>query len=172
MSEQEQDSKYDIVGDILQNTNDGNDLSRFDLKMVENLINGFLNDEGFKYMQNLHKQVMSGTYKIPFFHGIENFIQDQEGFVYYKGKRVEHYSFRDYKDEEYALRDLERYCKLLEKYGIKPNGSSIWYSSEFQRLEKEGTIRFDIFLFKLKVVYPLRYLLTTPFHRIAFFLRY
>src|SRR4029077_13482423 len=124
-----------------------NDLSSFDLKMVENCVNGFLNENGISYIRDLHNKVITRRYSIPCFHGVKNFIQDQEGYVYYKGVQVEHYSFDDYKEEGLALLELDACCKKLESYGIIPDSiTAVWWYGKFEELEREGNFEFDLFL--------------------------
>jgi hypothetical protein len=52
--------EYDAIRHvkILQKTNDGNDLTPKDLKIVEMAVNGHLNDEGWKYFDDLYKKYM------------------------------------------------------------------------------------------------------------------
>jgi ABC-type glycerol-3-phosphate transport system substrate-binding protein len=75
---------------ILQKTNDGDDLDPLDLKLVELAVNDFLNDEGKQAFQKLFDDVNKG-YVAPWFHGIENMLRTQQGYILWKGKQVEHY---------------------------------------------------------------------------------
>lgn len=115
--------------EIIQRTNDGDDLAPTDLKLVEMAVNGFLNEEGVKAFDELHKKVMDGTYKWPWFHGIEHMTQDHQGYILYKGKIVEHYD-RPWAYSEEAKKEaleLERRCKILESKGLELNNhNTIW----------------------------------------------
>jgi len=117
-----------IAIDIICRTNDGDDLAPEHLKLVENAVNGFLNENGKVEFYRLHKMVKAG-YKKPWFHGIENFTIDHVGYVYWKGKRVEHYNFPwAYSEDGYTQAlELARRCKILEGRGIEPSSrTAIW----------------------------------------------
>lgn len=76
---------------IIQKTNDGDDLSPEHLKLTEMAVNGRLNDIGQKVFDELYENVKQG-YKKPWFHGLEYLTIDNEGYVYWKGVHVEHYT--------------------------------------------------------------------------------
>lgn len=119
-------SVYDLVGEILQKTNDGDDLAPCHLKFLENGINGYLSEKGEVFLYQLHEQVMKG-YKKPWYHGIEHMTQDHEGYIYWKGKQVEHYSHEHYEDADRDAKELAERCKLLEKNGLKVSSmNAIW----------------------------------------------
>ncbi len=48
--------------DILRATQDGDNLSERDLKLVECAVNGFLNETAESMFESLYSQVMSGNY--------------------------------------------------------------------------------------------------------------
>ena len=79
---------------ILQTTSDGDKLAPLDLKLVENAVNGFLNEEGIKAFDQLHETIVAGKYQQPWFHGIENLTIDHVGYVYWKGAIIEHMNSR------------------------------------------------------------------------------
>jgi hypothetical protein len=54
----------DITCDILHKTHDGNDLHGYDLKLIEDAVNGFLNKSGIAKVNELHQIVMDGRYVI------------------------------------------------------------------------------------------------------------
>jgi len=115
--------------DILQRTNDGDDLDPIHLKLIEDAVNGFLNEKGIEYFKEIHKSVISGQYKKPPFHGIENMTIDHIGYVHWKGVIVEHYTLSwAYSEEAHkSALELERRCKILESRGIIPDtNSAIW----------------------------------------------
>ena len=80
----------DMAIEILRKTNDGNDLAPEHLKLVEVAANGWLSEAGEVAFHELHRDVENG-YKKPWLHGIEHLTRDHEGYVYWKGRRVEHY---------------------------------------------------------------------------------
>lgn len=136
---QESKSISDMAGEILEKTNDGDDLSPPHLKMVENAVNGFLSELGEVKFYELHKMVMEG-YTKPFYHDVENMTQDHEGYIYYKNIRVEHYSFRDYDEADKAIKKLEKDCKELEARKIKVswnNLSDLWSEQWNKELMKK-----------------------------------
>lgn len=55
------------------------------------------------------------------FHGIEELTKDGQGYIYWKGKHVEHYSFRgedaEAREAE-AAHDLADRCRHLENIGV------------------------------------------------------
>lgn len=77
---------------ILEKTNDGSNLTPQHLKLIENAVNGFLNEKGLKAFDELYKTVADGKYRRPDYLGVEFMDRDQEGYVYFKGQSVEHYS--------------------------------------------------------------------------------
>ena len=120
-------STSDKACEILKKTHDGDNLSPNHLKLLENAINGFLNENGLKVFNELYKKIIKDGYTKPWFMGLENFTQDLEGYVYYKGVHVEHYSFNDYDEALKALKKLEKRCLYLESKGIKPDSiNAIW----------------------------------------------
>lgn len=51
-------------------------------------------------------------------HGVPHITKDANCYVYYKGKHVEHYSYRDEQAEENAAWHLYWKCRDLERLGI------------------------------------------------------
>jgi ABC-type glycerol-3-phosphate transport system substrate-binding protein len=113
---------------ILQKTNDGDDLDPMDLKLVELAVNDFLNDEGKQAFQKLFDDVNKG-YVAPWFHGIENMRRDQVGYVYWKGKQVEHYDspWAYTADGKKSAEELAARCRHLESIGVTVNPTTtVW----------------------------------------------
>jgi len=126
-------STCDMACDILRLTSDGDDLDPMQLSYLEAAVNGFLTEEGLEVFRELHKTVTSGHYKKPPFHGIENLSISNNGYVYWKGKEVEHYTLSwAYSEEAHkAALELARRCRILEEKGIIPDTSSaIWNWAE------------------------------------------
>lgn len=105
---------------ILQKTHDGDDLDPHHLSLIQSAVNGWLTEEGYKIFDDLYKQVERGYVK-PWFHDIEHMTQDTEGYIYWKGHQVEHYSFDNYKDEEAAALELAERCRIMEGIGRVPS---------------------------------------------------
>lgn len=104
--------------EILQRTNDGDDLSPKHLWLVEVAVNGGLSELGKEAFDDLHKTVMAGTYKPPWFHDIEGLTINHNGYVFWRGKEVEHYSFNDPEASKKAATRLARKCLAMEAAGI------------------------------------------------------
>ena len=124
---------------ILKKTKDGDLLDPSDLKLLEHAANGFLNESGREVFEKLYRRVViDGTYIKPFLHDIEHITRDHEGYIYYKGLHVEHYS-HDYVYSEAAkneLSELKRRCEFLERKGVEVSSNNvIWgwenYSDEY-----------------------------------------
>lgn len=58
-------SVCEMACDILRKTKDGDELAPEHLWLVENAVNGFLNDRGKEKFRELHEEVVSGRYRIP-----------------------------------------------------------------------------------------------------------
>ena len=113
--------------EILQATSDGDKLASIDLSLVEGAVNGFLTTEGIKAFNKLHETVVTGKYKHPWFHGIENMTIDDVGFIYWKGAIVEHYEqpWAYSKDAKESAQELKRRCEILESKGIPLNITTV-----------------------------------------------
>ena len=112
----------------MQATNDGDDLDPRHLKLLENAVNGFLNELGEAAFEKLYQSALRG-YTKPWFHGIENMTIDNDGFVKWKGTVVEHYTLSwAYSAEAKAqAHELARRCAILESKGENPtNHNAIW----------------------------------------------
>ncbi|MDO8725105.1 MAG: hypothetical protein Q7J35_03435 [Candidatus Methanoperedens sp.] len=104
---------------VLEKTRDGDDLDPKLLGLVELAVNGNLNNMGKDAFEGLYLEVTNGTYKRPWFHDVEHMVIDHEGFVYWKGNKVEHFTLRwAYSDSarKQAV-ELGRQCKILETKG-------------------------------------------------------
>lgn len=116
----------DMACEILQKTQDGDKLAPQHLKLLENAVNGFLSEKGEVAFYELYENVKTG-YTKPWFLNVENFTQDIEGYVYYKGVHIEHYSHMTYDEALKELKELETRCLILEASDIVPNSSTaIW----------------------------------------------
>lgn len=131
---------------IIKNTHDGNDLTPQDLKLTELAVNGFLNDKGIQKIEELYHAVSNGIYQRPPYLGVEYMDRDHEGYVYFKGQEVEHYSsFWAYSlDAKASLKKLQQQCLFLESKGIPVQRTlhCSWkmggeYAEEFCAMQKE-----------------------------------
>ena len=116
--------------EILQETNDGNDLGPQDLYFLQSAVNGLLTDAGIEEFRKLHKIVKAGEYKMPWFHGVENLTIRESGYVYWRDKCVEHYSFPYSEDSRVAAIDLGKRCEHLEKKGTEISISTVIFQWE------------------------------------------
>lgn len=118
----------EIAIDILQRTDDGDDLDPRDLKLLEMAVNGFLNEKGAIVFAQLHANVIAG-YKKPWLCGVEHLTIDIAGFVRWKDSVVEHYSFDNLSAPEVVeqAKELGERCVILEAKGVTPTTrTAIW----------------------------------------------
>jgi len=122
--------------DIIQKTNDGDDLDPLHLKLVEMAVNGFLNAKGETAFRELHASVQAG-YQKPWLHGVENLTIDHTGYVRWKGSIVEHYdiSWAFSAKSEVQAQELGRRCAILEAKGIQPTVRTAIWEGESDRKE-------------------------------------
>jgi hypothetical protein len=127
----------DKAVEILQRTDDGDDLTPQHLALVEAAANGWLTEEGQRAFEELHSNVLSG-YQRPWLHGIENLTIDQQGYVFYKGQEVEHYEL-GYAYSERSLvsaKELVRRCEKLEGLGVPiTSGNVVWRWEQFEAID-------------------------------------
>jgi hypothetical protein len=120
-----------MVSEILAKTADGDNLDPDHLWLLQECINGNLNEDGETLVHEIHDQVMAGTYRKPWLCGVENLTRDQQGYVYWRGIRVEHYSFSGkdaYKRMKTAAEELARRCHILESKGIPVScTTAVWH---------------------------------------------
>lgn len=113
--------------EILQRTRDGDTLDARDIKLVEHAVNGALNEEGQELFEALHSSVISGSYATTrhWFHGIEHMTRDHQGYVYWKGRQIEHYSHSDLAESKRDALDLARLCRTFESKGFPVTGGAL-----------------------------------------------
>lgn len=118
----------DMAIEILQKTDDGDDLAPEHLSLLQSAVNGWLTPEGELAFVQLYRSVQQGYVK-PWFHGIENLTNDNVGYLYWKGQRVEHYDLPWACSEEAkkSAGDLADRCRQLEAKGKPVNvNTAIW----------------------------------------------
>lgn len=110
---------------VLTYTKDGRELSPDHLYTVELLVNGFLNEEGYKYFEEkIYIPCKEQTYHKPFHFDVEFMTKDHEGYIYYKGIHMEHFSFHgDVEGEKKATEKLQKACIAYEAANGKPPSS-------------------------------------------------
>ncbi len=122
-------SLIDMALEILQETHDGTDLAPEHLYLLQCAANssGFpdcFSEAAEVAYYELYASVKKG-YTKPWYQGIENMTRDHEGYIYWKGVRVEHYSFHDANEASKAAHDLERQCKLIEGRAEQPTMGTV-----------------------------------------------
>lgn len=117
-------SVYDKAIAILQATEDGNELAPEHLSLLQLVVNNDGDEAADVAFDALYDQVMASSYKVskPCLFGIEHLTRDHEGYVYWKGEHVEHYSHSDPDDMKAAAEQLAQKCLALEAKGFPVNG--------------------------------------------------
>jgi len=115
--------------EILRRTRDGDDLDPKDLKLIELVINASaydgLTEAGEAAFEDLYNRAVNKDYKKPWFHGIINLTRDHDGYIYWRGIRVEHYDFDHWQQGDWRAREreaaieLSKKCQGLEDKGFK-----------------------------------------------------
>ena len=118
--------------EILRKTEDGEKLAPQDLKLVETAVNGYLTEAGEVAFYELFARVESGEYRPPWLQGVENLTRDHVGYVYWRGKEIEHWdSHLAYSDRgKGEAEELARRCMILEAKGEKVNTTTVVWKWE------------------------------------------
>lgn len=123
---------HDMACAILRSTSDGDSLAPFHLRLVEAAVNNLLNEKGEELFVALHLNATKPEgYTRPWFLGIEHMTQDLDGYILWKGKKVEHFCFAQYRQGNWEERQREeaerlaRICHELEEGGITPTTDSV-----------------------------------------------
>ncbi len=126
------DQLIEMAIEILRVTNDGDELSPQDLKLVELAVNNRLDSEGIALFQELYGNAAKAEgYTKSYLFQIEHLTIDQQGFVYWRGSIVEHFDHALWKQagwKERMLSDAQSVaarCRDLELRGIRPNVSNV-----------------------------------------------
>lgn len=115
---------------ILRATEDGDLLDPADLRLVQDVVNGGLSSlspKGLDYWKALVDSTSSGQYVKRWFCGVANLTRDGQGYVHWKGKQVEHYSYDVSRRDEMieSARRLAAICLTVESLGQKVNHLTI-----------------------------------------------
>jgi len=115
----------DKACEILERTNDGNDLDPVHLSLLQDAVNGYLSEKGKEMFTELHEQVTVTGYVKPWFMDVEHVTVDNEWYIYWKGIHVEHFTLsitdNDWKKD---TEELAAVCLWLEEKGIEVNSRS------------------------------------------------
>lgn len=116
-------SVSDEAIEVLQKTRDGDDLAPRDLALLQSVVNAggleYLNEAGVARWRSVVNSVRAGEYQSVWFHGVEHLTKNHGGYVMWRGKTVEHYSFGAAEEaEEAAANHLGACCRRLERDGI------------------------------------------------------
>lgn len=109
--------EVDQVLTVIHKTNDGDDLSPRDLKLSELVVNygrAALTEAARARWDQVVREVEGGQYVKPWLHAVEHLTKDHDGYVSWRGRIVEHYSFQDEEREAAASRRLGECCRFLE----------------------------------------------------------
>jgi hypothetical protein len=112
--------------EILERTRDGNDLEPFHLSLVQAAVNNHLTARGTEAFQQLYATVTSGQYAKPWLAGVEHVTRDHQGYVYWKGSRIEHFTF-SVMEEDHLKKTTQRLaerCRHIEALGLPVCGRS------------------------------------------------
>ena len=112
--------------DILRRNNDGNDLLPEDLWLVEEAVNGRLNERGRQDFIELSARVDAG-YSVGWQHGIEHLVLAPDGYVCWRGEIVEHYDecLRTSADACRQALEIARRCRILERRGEQVSSTAV-----------------------------------------------
>lgn len=118
--------------EILAATNDGNSLSGGHLHLIQLCVNGSAREAGLEELDRILTMVRNEGYTRPWFYGVEGLTKDPEGYVYWKGRHVEHFSFREREKEKAAAESLGYRCRHLEDIGAEvTTGNVVFYWEHF-----------------------------------------
>jgi hypothetical protein len=112
--------------EILRDSRDGEDLEPAHLSLVEAAANNLLTERGVQAFQQLHAEVTSGKYTKPWLCGVERVTRNHQGYVYWKGNRIEHFTFSamDAAHLKAITQRLAEKCRHIEALGLPVCGSA------------------------------------------------
>lgn len=128
---------YDQAMLVLRQTQDGEALAPRDLRLVELVVNfgvGALSADGQSRWDEVVRMASHSAYVRPWPHGVEHLTRGVGGYVYWRNREVEHYSFRDPDAERQAAVTLGACCRRLEALGRQVCPREIWAVHEESRL--------------------------------------
>lgn len=106
--------------EILRDSRDGEDLDPAHLSLVEAAVNNNLTERGVEAFRQLHAEVTSGKYIKPWLCGVEHVTRDLQGYIYWKGNRIEHFTFSamDAAHLKAITQRLVERCRHIEALGL------------------------------------------------------
>jgi len=112
--------------EILERTRDGNDLEPSHLSLVQAAVNNHLTARGVEAFHQLYDTVTSGQYAKPWLAGVEHVTRDHQGYVYWKGSRIEHFTFSVIEEDQlkHTTQRLAERCRHIEALGLPVCGHS------------------------------------------------
>jgi hypothetical protein len=131
MATEQKPTISEMAVQILRVTRDGMDLAPQDLGLVQLASNSQHRRAESEFapvwamFNDLYERCIQGRYAKPWLHGVEHLTKDHQGYVYWKGEHVEHYSFgRDVEGERAAASKLGAKCRALESRGVPVNSAT------------------------------------------------
>lgn len=114
-------NEIDRAIEILRLSDDGERLSPGDLAIVQAAVRNRLTEEGHRVLEQVYGQLTAGAYVPENLCGVPHLTRDLQGYVYYKGVHVEHFSHTSEADMRDASLKLAERCRLLESKGFPVN---------------------------------------------------
>lgn len=126
----------ETVLSVLRQTNDGDALQPQDLMLLQTAVNGELSPAGAAELNRLLTEVATGEYfeRVRWLCSIPHLTRDAHGYVYWKGKRVEHFSHSDPAEMAVSAAKLASRCLLLEANGMPVTGRTTLLPSCYNAL--------------------------------------
>lgn len=140
--------------EILGASRDGEDLHPAHLSLVEAAANNNLNKAGVLAFQKLHADVSSGKYIKPWLAGVEHVTCDLRGYVYWKGIRLEHFTFSCLGAAKLKILTTEfaESCRHIEALDL-PVNTSTYYNSWLDKMPLEFPKAYRDLLHLTKSIY-------------------
>jgi hypothetical protein len=112
--------------EILDRSRDGNDLEPFHLSLVQAAVNNHLTAREVEAFHQLYDSVTSGQYAKPWLAGVEHVTRDHQGYIYWKGSRIEHFTFSVMEEDQlkHTTQRLAERCRHIEALGLPVCGHS------------------------------------------------
>lgn len=113
---------------VLRATSDGDLLAPAALALLQYAVNrgrDALSPAALSRWNDLVRTTEQGRYERPWLHGVEHLLKQHDGYVLWRGQVVEHYSYRDQREEAAAARHLGACCRLLEHRGQPVDARSL-----------------------------------------------
>lgn len=119
---------------ILAATHDGDDLYQHQVTVCRAALNDAPNPDTDAAVEALHQLIDKGDFqgRHNWFHGVRHLVKDSHGYIHWRDRIVEHYSFGDRSDEERAAAlELGNTCQMLEAKDLPVNSRTVINSETF-----------------------------------------